>query len=105
MSRKENRNKLGALDEFLERQEMAQYPNKNVGNFRSSAPLFLLSRFPLFRILLGLSIGIPSIAGLILQLVNRGSNWLNLICAVPMIALSVLFIIRGIRMLRSNRRK
>ena len=100
MSKKTNRNKPGALEEYLERQELGTNPTKVVGNFRPSMPIFLLGRFPLFKLLLGICCGVPAIIGLISTLHDLAGNWLNLITITVMIALSVLLLISGIRSLR-----
>ncbi len=102
MSKKANSSNPGALDEFLERQELGSNPTKNVGNFRPSMPIFMLGRFPLFKLLLGVSFGVPAIIGLISIFHDLAGNWLNLIRITVLIALSVLFIASGIRSLRSK---
>jgi len=102
MSRK---NKPGALDEFLERQELGTNPAKNVGNFRPGMPIFMLGRVPLFRLLLGVCCGVPAAIGLINALGHLPGDWLSLICYTFLIALSVLLVIGGIRNLRSNGRR
>ncbi len=102
MSKKANGSKPGALDEFLERQELGTNPTKIVGNFRPGMPILMLGRFPLFRLLLGVCCGLPAIIVLISTFRNLSDNWLNLIYVAVLMALSVLFVVSGIRSLLSK---
>lgn len=102
MSRK---HKPGALDEFLERQDLAQNPaNFMGGNYHASVPI-PLGKAPFLRLLLGVIFGIVAAVLLIATHADLKDNWCNLIFVAIFAVLSVLNIVEGIRNLLAKRKK
>lgn len=99
------KHKPGALDEFLERQDLAQNPaNLMAGNFRASAPV-TLGKAPFVRLLLGVIFWIVAAALLLFMLGYQKDNWFILIFVAFFAVLSVLNIMEGIRNLPGKRKK
>lgn len=92
----------GALDEFLERQDLAQNPaNFKNGNFRAAAPI-PLGKDPVFRLVIGAIFAVVAAALLFIVLIG---NWFILLFVACFAALSVMNVVEGIRTWPERRRK
>jgi hypothetical protein len=98
------KHKPGALDEFLERQDLAQNPaNFYGGNYRSSVPISV-GKDPFLRLLFGVIFGIMAAGLLIFMLGYQKDNWFLLIFVAIFTVLSVLNIVDGIRILLAKKK-